>query len=84
MPKFMPLIALLLISSVAWSAPDRRTSLDEAVSEARDRYNGRVISAETRRNNGRETHNVRILTRDGKVRRLRIDAESGRPLPPRR
>lgn len=60
------------------SAGDRRKSLDEAVSDARDRYNGRVLSAETRNRGGRESHNIRILTNDGKVKRLQIDAESGR------
>jgi uncharacterized membrane protein YkoI len=58
---------------------DRRTSLDDAVSDARDRYPGRVLSAETRRQDGRDMHNVRILTRDGRVRRYRVDAEDDRP-----
>ncbi len=53
------------------------TSLDEAVSEARDRYPGRVLSAETRADNGHTTHNIRILTDEGHVRRLRMDAQSG-------
>ena len=71
------LIGLLLAQSAL--AGDRRKSLDEAVSEARDRYNGRVLSAETRRRDGREQHNIRILTNDGRVKRLHIDADSGRP-----
>jgi uncharacterized membrane protein YkoI len=79
------MIALILASPLACAAAhDRWTSLDQAVSEAREQYNGRVISAQTRRDKGRETHNVRILTRDGQVRRLRYDAESGRRMPPRR
>ena len=39
---------------------------------------GRVLSAETDRRGGRESHKIRILTRDGRVKRLRMDAESGR------
>lgn len=72
--------ALLLGLMVTQSATagDRRKSLDEAVSDARDRYNGRVLSAETRRRDGRESHKIRILTNDGRVKRLQIDAESGR------
>ncbi|MCU7830593.1 MAG: PepSY domain-containing protein [Candidatus Thiodiazotropha sp. (ex Myrtea sp. 'scaly one' KF741663)] len=49
-------------------------SLDQAVRQAKERVDGRVISAETRENNGHRTHNIRILTDDGKLRRLRIDA----------
>lgn len=77
-------LLLLATLAIAIAAPaaagaERRKSLEEAVSEARGQ--GRVLSARTQRNNGRETHNVRILTRDGRVQRLRIDAESGNPLP---
>lgn len=84
MRKSVILIALLMAGQLAYASHDRRTSLDQAVSEAREQYDGRVISAQTRRNDGRETHNVRILTRDGQVQRLRIDAESGRRVQPRR
>jgi len=73
----LPLALLLLALSAAGQA-ERRTSLEDAVSEARDRYPGRVISAETRRNNGRDSHRIRILTDDGRVKRLNVDAESGR------
>jgi len=57
---------------------DRPVSLDQAVSEARERYPGRVLSAETERRNGRDRHRIRILTDDGRVKRLHIDADSGR------
>lgn len=53
-------------------------SLDQAVEQARERTGGRVISAETRDKNGQRVHNIRILTSDGKVRRLQIDAGSDR------
>ncbi|MEW8043853.1 MAG: hypothetical protein G8D28_05975 [gamma proteobacterium symbiont of Phacoides pectinatus] len=38
---------------------------------------GRVLSADTEFVEEREVHVIRILTKDGRVRRLRIDAESG-------
>ena len=78
-PLTIATLVLLLCSHLASAGQDRRTSLDEAVSDARERYNGRVLSAETRRDNGRETHNVRILTGDGRVRRYQVDAEADRP-----
>lgn len=79
-------LSLLLLIACASAQADRRTTLDQAVSDARERYNGRVLSAETVRRGDRESHNIRILTKDGRVKRLHIDAESGRPArrpPPR-
>lgn len=69
-------------------------SLGRAVDQVRQQYNGRVLSAETLppgRNRGKEsagrdngTHQIRVLTDDGRVRRLRFDAGTGRPLNPGR
>ena len=72
------LLAIVALSASALVQADRRTSLEEAVSEARGRYPGRVLSAETDRSSGRDSYNIRILTRDGRVKRLHMDAESGR------
>ncbi len=72
------LLMAILLSHPAWADGDRRKSLKDAVSEARDRYPGRVLSADTERNGGRESHKIRILTDDGRVKRIRVDAESGR------
>ena len=47
-------------------------SLDEAVAAARQRTGGKVTRARTKRSNGRETHEVRVLTKDGYVRTLRF------------
>jgi uncharacterized membrane protein YkoI len=68
------LLGLLLTSSLY----ARGLSLDQAVQQAKERTGGRVISAETRESNGRRTHNIRILTDEGKLRRLRIDAGNDR------
>ncbi|MCB1774353.1 MAG: PepSY domain-containing protein [Gammaproteobacteria bacterium] len=80
---------LLLICTALAAVPaqaDRPMSLDQAVSEARERYPGRVLSAETERRNGHDRHRIRILTDDGRVKRLDIDPESGRRMqrPPQR
>jgi len=76
--KDILLLTALLLSLCSQAEADRRTSLEEAVSEARGRHPGRVLSAETERRGGRESHRIRILTRDGRVKRLDMDAESGR------
>jgi uncharacterized membrane protein YkoI len=60
------------------------TSLDGAVQRWRERIGGRVLSAETRREEDRSIHHIRIITDQGRVRRLRIDADTGRVIEPRR
>lgn len=71
------LITLLAITPAGYA--QQATSLDEAVSQARDRFPGRIISAETRKKEGRATHNIRILSKDGRVRRFNVNADK----PPR-
>lgn len=60
------------------------TSLDDAVSRIRRQSDGRVLSAETVRKDSREEHRVRIITDDGRVRRYRLDAQTGNLLPRKR
>lgn len=61
--------------------PGGGISLDEAVSRVRQNSNGKVLSAETVRVDGRKVHRIKILTKDGRVKRKQIDAETGRPAP---
>ena len=58
-------------------------TLDTAVDRVRERTGARIISADTVQEEGRRVHEVRILTDQGKVRRYRIDEDSGEPLGPR-
>jgi uncharacterized membrane protein YkoI len=81
MPILLPVAGALLMLFSGIAPGNGSISLDEAVSSARERYPGRVLSAETRRENGRERHSIRILTDDGQVRRLQIDAQSGNRMP---
>ncbi|MES9903962.1 MAG: hypothetical protein ABW168_14965 [Sedimenticola sp.] len=62
---------------------DAAPGLDGAVSRLRRETGGRVLSAETREQEEGRVHHIRILTREGKVRRFRVDGGSGRLLPPR-
>ncbi len=54
-------------------------SLDEAIARARQQTDGKVLSAETVRDRGRDVHRIKILTREGRVKRMQYDAASGRP-----
>ena len=62
----------------------RGISLDEAVARARRQSDGKILSAETVRVDGRRVHRVKLLTRDGRVTRVEIDADPGRPARRRR
>ena len=48
------------------------TTLGQAVERVRRQYNGRIVSAETKVSGGRETHVIKVLTSDGKVKTVRI------------
>lgn len=47
-------------------------SLAEAVEQVRRQYNGRIVSAETKRSGNREVHHIKVLTEDGKVKTVQI------------
>jgi len=71
-------IGLVAQSSLAGPRDEMRSySLESAVSRARNQYQGRVISAETEKQNGQRTHKIRILTDDGRLERLRVDPNTG-------
>ena len=65
-----------------WPVAGPGVTLDEAVSGVRHR--GRVLSADTIEEDGRPVHRIRILTNEGRVRRLLLDGRTGRPYRPRR
>lgn len=52
----------------------REVSLQQAIEMAQQRQPGRVVRAETKVEDGRRVHEIRILADDGRVRTIRIDA----------
>ena len=59
-------------------------SLEKAVAKVRREVAGRILSARTVRDeqdNGRITHRIKVLTPQGRVIVIRIDAQSGKRLP---
>jgi hypothetical protein len=53
-------------------------TLDQAIESVRRRGDvDRILSAETRRDGDRETHHIRYLTKDGKVKTAKIRGRSG-------
>jgi uncharacterized membrane protein YkoI len=60
---------------------NRGISLDEAVSRVRRQSDGRILSAENVRRDGRRVYRIKVLSQDGRVSRVDIDADTGRPAP---
>lgn len=57
---------------VAWA--DGKT-LDQAIAEVRRKTGGKVVSAETRVQGGREVHHIKVLTKDGRVKTHRVNGK---------
>jgi uncharacterized membrane protein YkoI len=54
-----------------------RMSLDEAVRRAERAYNARVVKAESRNIDGRVMYILRLVSDDGRVFTVQVDAQSG-------
>jgi uncharacterized membrane protein YkoI len=47
-------------------------SLAEAIEQVRRQTDGRILGAETKGKGNREVHHVKVLTRDGKVKTVKV------------
>jgi len=47
-------------------------SLSEAVEQVRRQTNGRILSAQTKVSGNREVHHIKVLTKDGKVKTVKV------------
>jgi uncharacterized membrane protein YkoI len=54
-----------------------RMSLDEAVQRAERRYHARVVKAEAHNSDGRTIYVLRLVSGDGRVFTVRVDAQTG-------
>ncbi len=73
--RIIVMIGTLAAMLLPIAQANAQMSLDQAVQQAKQKTGGRVISAETRDQDGRPVYNIRILTQDGKVRRMQIRAD---------
>ena len=62
----------------AVATPRDGISLDEAVSRAERQYHARVVRTEVQDEDGRKVYVLKLLSEDGRVFTVRIDAQSGR------
>lgn len=67
------LIALTLAATLVVSA--WAITLEEAARRVAEKHDARVVSAQTVERDGRRIHVIRILTKDGVVRTVRVPAD---------
>ena len=53
-------------------------TLEQAVQQAEQRYKARAVKAEERREDGRRVYRIRLLSEDGRVFDVTVDAATGR------
>ena len=85
-------VAVALLSQAAWSshgdagpAPSGPAAayadgltLDQAVAKVEARFDARVVRAEEKQDNGRRIYRIRLLSADGRVFDVTVDAASGK------
>ena len=59
---------------------DQAITLDEAVARAEKRHGARAVRAEEIRDEGRVVYRIRLLSTDGRVFEVRVDARTGASL----
>lgn len=53
-------------------------TLDQAVARAEKKYSARAVRAEEKRQDGRRVYRIRLLSEDGRVFDVTVDAASGK------
>ena len=66
---------LTLIMALAFTASVWALSLQEAAERVARQYDAKVVSARTTDRGGRRVHVIRILTKEGVVRTIRVSAD---------
>jgi uncharacterized membrane protein YkoI len=55
-------------------------SLDQATKKIIQQNKSKILSAKTEMINGRNVHVIKILTQDGRIQYLKVDADSGKDI----
>ena len=76
MKKWLMHIALASILALAASAEVWAQSLDEAASQAARQYQAKVLSARTVQEGDKRVHVIKLLTKDGVVKTVRVTVRS--------
>ena len=69
---FVTFAISLALATGAWAQ-----TLDEAANQAARQYNAKVLSAQTVQEGGKRVHVIKLLTKDGVVKTVRITVRNG-------
>ena len=72
MKKWLMQIVLASVLALAVAADAWAQSLDEAASQAARQYNAKVLSARTVQEGDKRVHVIKLLTKDGVVKTVRV------------
>ena len=72
MKKWLMHITLASLLALAASADAWAQTLDEAASQAARQYKAKVLSARTVQEGGKRVHVIKLLTKDGVVKTVRV------------
>jgi len=72
MSKRLAAFALTVVMALAVPAGAWAQSLDEAAAQAARQYNAKVLSAHTVQEGKKRVHVIKLLTKDGVVKTVRI------------
>lgn len=75
MKKWFMLVILAIAIAAATSAWAQ--TLDEAASQAARQYNAKVLSAQTVQEGKQRVHVIRLLTKDGVIKTVRVPVRGG-------
>ncbi len=67
-----PLISTSILALLLAATPLQAQTLEEAARQAARQYNARVISARTERKGEHRVHVIKLVTKDGMVKTVRI------------
>jgi uncharacterized membrane protein YkoI len=69
------LLPLLLVAGFVTLAQAREISAQEAVAQAQRETDGKVLSVQTLNVGKRKVYRIKVITRDGQVRVVQVQAE---------
>jgi len=79
--RYSILLLMFFLPSIAFASTDNAElakpliTLDQAVKQVKQNKQGKVLAAETKQQDDAPVHIIKVLTNDGRVKKIRIKAK---------